>query len=76
MLSNQPTGGQLRSIDIERSGRMVLDPLTEVRIRVLMAVCISRRQLMVDVLRHGKWCKPQDDADQAQRHSRSQEGKN
>lgn len=33
---------------------MVLNPLTDVRIRVLMPIRIGRGQLMVHVLRNGK----------------------
>ena len=44
----------MRHIGIERTGRMVLNPLTEVRIRVLMPIRISRGQLMVHVLGNGK----------------------
>lgn len=76
MLPDQSTGCELGSLNIQRAGRMVLHPLAEVRIRVLMAIGVGRRQFMVDVLRDGKWRKPQDDADQAQRHSRSHKGKN
>jgi hypothetical protein len=33
---------------------MVLDPLAEVSIGMLMSIVISRRQLVMDILRHGK----------------------
>jgi hypothetical protein len=41
-------------IDIERAGRMVLNPLTEVRIRVLVPIRICCGQLMVHILGNGK----------------------
>jgi hypothetical protein len=33
---------------------MVLDPLAEVSIGMFMSIVISRRQLVMDILRHGK----------------------
>jgi len=36
---------------------MVLDPLTDISIGVFMAVCVSRRQLVVDFLGHGEGSK-------------------
>jgi hypothetical protein len=41
-------------IDIERAGRMVLNPLTEIRIRMLVPIRIGCGQLMVHVLGDGK----------------------
>ena len=41
-------------IDIERAGRMVLNPLTEVRIRMLVPIRIGRSQFMVHILSNGK----------------------
>jgi hypothetical protein len=41
-------------IDIERAGRMVLNPLAEVRIRVLVPIRICCGQLMVHILGNGK----------------------
>ena len=33
---------------------MMLDPLTEIGVGVLMAIVVSRRQLVMDILRHCK----------------------
>ncbi len=45
---------------------MMLDPLAEIRIRVLMPVRVSRGQFMVDILRDGKRRQPEEDADHPQ----------
>ncbi len=52
-------GGYFRGIEIERSCRVVLHPLTEVVIRVLMAIRIGGGQFMMDLLCNGKWGKSQ-----------------
>lgn len=33
---------------------MMLDPLTEIGVGVLMAIVVSRRQLVMNILRHRK----------------------
>ena len=33
---------------------MMLDPLAEVGVGVLVPIMVSRRQLVMDILRHGK----------------------
>lgn len=43
-----------RCIARQRLTRMVLDPLAEVRIRMLVAVVIGRGQLVVDLERRSK----------------------
>ena len=43
-----------RSAEIERSGCMMLYPLAQVGIGVLVPIVIGSRQLVMDVLRHGK----------------------
>lgn len=43
--------GRPRNIDIQRPGRMVLDPLAEVGIGVLVTVVVGGRQLMMHILR-------------------------
>ncbi len=58
-----------RSADIKRAGRMVLDPLTEVGVGVLVPVVIGSRQLVMNVLRHGKRRKSEQQQDKAERHS-------
>ena len=47
-------GRRGRTTNIQRAGRMVLHPLTEVGIGVFMAVRVSGRQLMMDILSDGK----------------------
>jgi len=47
-------GRTRRTAKIERAGRMVLHPLTEIGVRVFVAVRIGRGQLMMDVLRDGE----------------------
>ena len=42
------------NINIERAGRIVLNPLTEVGIGVLVSIVVSSCQLVMDILRHGK----------------------
>ncbi len=39
---------------IERPGRVMLNPLAEVGVGVLVPIVVSRRQLVMDILRHGK----------------------
>jgi len=56
------------STDIEKPSGVVLDPLAEVGIGVLMSIVISRRQLMVDVLRHGKRGNGKHEYDEADRY--------
>ena len=48
------TGCENRRADVERSGRVMLDPLTEVGIGVLVPVVIGRGQFVVHVLRDGE----------------------
>ena len=54
MSADKVADAQMGHIEIERAGRMVLKPLTEVRIRVLMPIRIGGGQLMVHVLSNGK----------------------
>ena len=44
----QNQGLDSRDLDLIRPGRVVLDPLTEVRIRVLMAVLVRGCELVMD----------------------------
>lgn len=57
------TDGWFRDINVERTGRMVLNPLTEVRIGMLMPVSVGRRQFVVHVLRDSKGGKSKEDTD-------------
>jgi hypothetical protein len=42
------------NINIERAGSVMLQPLAKVCVRVLVPIVVSRRQLVMDILRHGK----------------------
>ena len=42
------------SANIERPSRVMLYPLAEVGVGVLVPIVVSRRQLVMDILRHGK----------------------
>lgn len=59
--------GRPRDIDIQRPGRMVLDPLAEVGIGVLVTVVVGCGQLVMDILRHGKRRQAEQDHDHRQR---------
>ncbi|MDO8358237.1 MAG: hypothetical protein Q7U76_17815 [Nitrospirota bacterium] len=48
---------------------MMLHPLTEVGIGVLVPIVVGRRQLVMNVLRHGKGSNRQQKQDKADRHS-------
>lgn len=50
LLQNECTENQAWDIKIERSSRMVLNPLTEIVVGMFMAVRISRGQFVMDVL--------------------------
>ena len=39
-----------RPTDIDRAGRVMLHPLTQIGIRMLVPICISCRQFVMDVL--------------------------
>ena len=60
------TGGRFRDIEIDGPRRMVLDPLAEVGIGVLVAIMISGRQLVVDILRDGEWGQSEQDNEHRQ----------
>jgi hypothetical protein len=48
---------------------MVLDPLTDVGVRMFMTISIGSGQFMVNILSHGEWRQPQDDTNHPQGHS-------
>ena len=52
--SDDLKGGGDHITQVERPGRMVLDPLAEVSVAVFMAVCIGRCQFVVDILGDGE----------------------
>ncbi|MEK7237309.1 MAG: hypothetical protein AAB242_11840 [Nitrospirota bacterium] len=54
---------------------MMLHPLAEVCVGVLVTIVVSRSQLVVDILRHGKRGKPKKDTDYPQYHSRTEQTK-
>jgi len=59
---------------IKRPGRMVLNPLAEVRVRMLMSIRVGCRQLVVNVLGHREGCKAEKGADEGQNEAGSEEG--
>ena len=65
MLADKFAGRDLGNIKINGSGRMVLNPLAEVVLGVFMAVGIGGGQFVMDVLRHGKRRKDQQQGNQA-----------
>ena len=58
-----------RNADIERAGRVMLHPLAEVGVGVLVPIVVSRRQLVMNILRHGKRRNGEQQQDKADRHS-------
>jgi hypothetical protein len=53
---------------------MMLDPLAEIRIRVLVPVRVGCRQLVMDILGHSEGRKAEKGADEAQNAAGSEEG--
>ena len=53
---NEFTVREERNINIKRPGRVMLYPLAEVGVGVLVPIVVSRRQLVMDILRHCKRC--------------------
>jgi hypothetical protein len=47
----------------------MLYPLAEVGVGVLVPIVVSRRQLVMDILRHCKRCNGEQQQDKASRHS-------
>ena len=58
-----------RRADIERPGCVMLYPLAQVGIGVLVPIVVGSRQLVMDVLRHGKRRKSEQQQDKADRKS-------
>ena len=48
---------------------MVLNPLAQIGIGVLVSIVVGSRQLVMDVLRHGKRRKSEQQQDKAERRS-------
>ena len=61
--------------DIERPGRVMLHPLAKVCIGMLVTIVVSRRQLVMDILRHRKGCDRQQHQDEAEGHPGSKTGR-
>ena len=57
-----------RSAIIERAGRVMLHPLAEVGVGVLVPIVVSRRQLVMDILRHGKRRNGEQEEDESDCH--------
>lgn len=72
-MPNQFAEGQPRDIEIQRTRRMMLDPLAHVGIGVLVAVMIGRRQFMMHILRNGKRRQHQEDTDHPQREDQAKQ---
>jgi hypothetical protein len=71
MMLNQLTEGRPRDIKIERSRRMMLNPLAEVVLRMLMAVCVGGGQFMMHVLRNGEGRQGHEQEDETDRQANS-----
>ena len=54
----------MRRIKIDRSGDVVLNPLTDVGVGMFMTIRISRSQFVVNILRHRERGQSQDNTDQ------------
>lgn len=70
--SNQVADSRFWNIEVQRTCRMMLNPLTEVVIGVLVPVSIGRSQLVVDILRDRKGGNRQQQEDQSDRQTSSQ----
>jgi hypothetical protein len=69
LLSDNIAHGEPWHIEIDGSGNVVLDPLTNIGVRMFMTIRICRGQLVVDILSDGERSQPQDNADHPQGHS-------
>jgi hypothetical protein len=58
-----------RSAVIKRAGRVMLHPLAEIGVGVLVPIVVSRRQLVMDILRNGKRRNGEQKEDKADCHS-------
>ena len=61
-----------RSAIIERTGCVVLYPLAEVGIGMLVPIVVSRRQLVMDILRHSERRNGEQEEDQTDRQAAPQ----
>ncbi len=61
-----------RSAIFEGTGRVMLYPLTEIGIGMFVPIVISLRQLVMDILRHGKWRNSQQEESHADRQAAPQ----
>ena len=60
---------QERSADIERPGGVMLYPLAQIGVGVRVSIVVGSRQLVMDVLRHGKRRKGKQQQNKAKPHS-------
>lgn len=58
--------GTGRATKIDRTGRVVLHPLTQIGVGVFVSVGISRSELMMHVLGYGKRSQCQEESDEAE----------
>ncbi len=56
--------GVNRPTEIDRPGRVLLNPLADIGIRMLMPVCICRSQFMMHILCNGKRCRDKQQQDE------------
>lgn len=56
LLPNMVANRQPRQIEINRTGDVVLDPLTDIGIRMFMTIRIGSGQLVMDILSHREGC--------------------
>lgn len=71
-LTDDVASGQSWKIKINRTGDMVLDPLTDIGLRMFVTIRIGSGQLVVDILSHGERSQTQDDTDHPQRHPKAE----
>jgi len=69
---DQLAEGRPGHIKIERSRRMMLNPLAEIVVRVFMAVGVGGGQFMMHVLRNGEGRENHEQEDQTDRQTSSQ----
>lgn len=71
MLFDQLAEGRPRDIKIQRSRRMMLNPLAEIVVGVFMTVGVGGSQFMVHVLRHGEGGQDHEEENDADRQASS-----
>ena len=71
VMFDQLAEGRPGHIKIERSRRMMLNPLAEIVVGVFMAVCVGGGQFMMHVLRNGEGRQGHEQEDEADRQASS-----